>query len=58
MVESNFILAELSIQARPEMHWWAGRTTRCLCRVDGQLRISRKKVVLITRRSRGQTSPS
>ena len=46
-VESNFILAELSIQAGHEMHWWVGRTTHRLRRVDGQLRMSRKKVVLI-----------
>jgi hypothetical protein len=29
------------------MHWWVGRTTHRLRRVDGQLRMSRKKVVLI-----------
>ena len=44
---SNFILAELSIQARPEMHWWVGRATHHLRRVDGQMRMSVKKVVLI-----------
>jgi 3-phenylpropionate/cinnamic acid dioxygenase small subunit len=44
---SNFILAELSVQARPELHWWAGRTTHHLRRVDGELRMSRKKVVLV-----------
>jgi len=44
---SNFILAELSIQARSEMHWWVGRATHHLRRVDGQLRMSLKKVVLI-----------
>lgn len=44
---SNFILAELSIQARPEMHWWVGRATHHVRRVDGQLRMSLKKVVLI-----------
>jgi 3-phenylpropionate/cinnamic acid dioxygenase small subunit len=44
---SNFILAELSIQAKPEMHWWVGRATHHLRRVDGQLRMSLKKVVLI-----------
>ena len=46
-VESNFILGELSIQAKHEMHWWVGRATHRLRRVDGQLRMSRKKVVLI-----------
>ncbi len=44
---SNFILAELSIQAQSEMHWWVGRATHHLRRVDGLLRMSRKKVVLI-----------
>ncbi len=44
---SNFILAELSIQARPEMHWWVGRATHHVRRVDGPLRMSLKKVVLI-----------
>jgi len=47
VVESNFILAELSIQARHEMHWWVGRTTHRLRRIEGQLRMSHKKVVLI-----------
>ena len=44
---SNFILAELSIQAKSEMHWWMGRATHHLRRVDGLLRMSFKKVVLI-----------
>ena len=44
---SNFILAELSIQAKSEMHWWVGRATHHLRRVDGLLRMSLKKVVLI-----------
>src|SRR6185437_15655271 len=30
---SNFLLGELSIQARPEMHWWIGRATHRLRRV-------------------------
>ena len=47
VVESNFILAELSIQAKHEMHWWVGRTTHRLRRVAGELRMSGKKVVLI-----------
>ena len=46
-VESNFVLAELAIQAKHEMHWWVGRTTHRLRRVDGDLRMSHKKVVLI-----------
>jgi 3-phenylpropionate/cinnamic acid dioxygenase small subunit len=47
VAESNFILAELSVQARHEMHWWVGRTTHRLRRVDGELRMSQKKVVLV-----------
>jgi 3-phenylpropionate/cinnamic acid dioxygenase small subunit len=46
-VESNFLLAELAIQANHEMHWWVGRTTHRLRSVDGELKMSRKKVVLI-----------
>jgi len=30
VVESNFALAELAIQAKREMHWWVGRTTHRL----------------------------
>jgi 3-phenylpropionate/cinnamic acid dioxygenase small subunit len=44
---SNFLLAELSVQAGPAMHWWAGRATHRLRRVDGELRMSLKKVVLV-----------
>lgn len=44
---SNFLLAELSLQARHELHWWAGRATHRLRRVDGALRMSRKTVVLV-----------
>ena len=44
---SNFVLAELAVQAKPEMHWWVGRATHHLRRVDGALRMSFKKVVLI-----------
>ena len=47
VAESNFVLAELSIQAKHEMHWWVGRATHRLRRVDGALRMSGKKVVLI-----------
>jgi len=47
VAESNFIVAELSIQARHETHLWAGRATHQLRRVDGQLRMCRKTVVLI-----------
>jgi benzoate/toluate 1,2-dioxygenase beta subunit len=44
---SNFVLAELSVQAKSEMHWWVGRATHHLRRVDGALRMKLKKVVLI-----------
>jgi 3-phenylpropionate/cinnamic acid dioxygenase small subunit len=44
---SNFILAELAVQARRELHWWAGRIIHRLRRVDGRLRMSRKTVVLV-----------
>jgi 3-phenylpropionate/cinnamic acid dioxygenase small subunit len=47
VAESNFALAELAIQARREMHWWVGRATHRLRRVDGALRMCRKKVVLV-----------
>jgi 3-phenylpropionate/cinnamic acid dioxygenase small subunit len=47
VAESNFILAELSVQARHQMHWWVGRTIHRLRRVDGELRMSQKKVVLV-----------
>ena len=44
---SNFVLAELSVQAKPETHWWVGRATHHVRWVDGALRMSFKKVVLI-----------
>jgi 3-phenylpropionate/cinnamic acid dioxygenase small subunit len=47
VAESNFILAELAVQARRELHWWAGRATHRLRRVDGGLRMSAKTVVLV-----------
>lgn len=47
LVESNFILAELSVQAKHEMHLWAGRTRPRLRRVDGELRMCRKTVLLV-----------
>jgi len=28
VVSANFVLAELSVQAKHEMHWWVGRTTQ------------------------------
>jgi benzoate/toluate 1,2-dioxygenase subunit beta len=47
IAESNFLLAELALQAGHELHWWAGRTTHRLRRVDGALRLCGKKVVLV-----------
>ena len=47
VAESNFILVELSVQAKHATHLWAGRTTHRLRRVDGALRMSYKKVVLV-----------
>lgn len=47
VAESNFALAELAIQAGREMHWWVGRATHRLRRVGGELRMCRKKVVLV-----------
>ena len=47
LVESNFALAELAIQAKRELHWWVGRTTHRLRRVGDELKMCRKKVVLI-----------
>ena len=44
---SNFALAELAMQARRELHWWAGRTTHRLRRVGGELKMCGKKVVLV-----------
>jgi 3-phenylpropionate/cinnamic acid dioxygenase small subunit len=46
-VSANFLLAELALQARHEMHWWAGRIIYRLHRVDGALKMRRKKVVLV-----------
>ena len=47
VAESNFVLAELAVQARHEMHWWVGRATHRLRRIDGDLKMCEKKVVLI-----------
>jgi 3-phenylpropionate/cinnamic acid dioxygenase small subunit len=44
---SNFLLAELAVQAGRELHWWAGRATHRVRRVNGALRMSGKKVVLV-----------
>jgi 3-phenylpropionate/cinnamic acid dioxygenase small subunit len=47
IAESNFLLAELAVQARHELHWWAGRTTHRLRPVGGELRMAAKTVVLV-----------
>ena len=47
VVGSNFLLVELSIQAKHETHLWAGRTAHTLRWVDAELKMSRKKVVLV-----------
>jgi benzoate/toluate 1,2-dioxygenase beta subunit len=47
VVGSNFLLVELSIQAKHETHLWAGRTTHCLRWVADELKMSQKKVVLV-----------
>ena len=47
IVGSNFLLVELSIQAKHETHLWAGRTTYHLRRVGDELKMSHKKVVLV-----------
>jgi 3-phenylpropionate/cinnamic acid dioxygenase small subunit len=47
IAESNFLLAELALQAGHELHWWVGRTTHRLRRVAGALRLAGKKVVLV-----------
>ena len=47
VAESNFVLAELSIQAKHETHWWVGRTTHRLLHLEGEIRMRLKKVVLI-----------
>ena len=47
VAESNFMLAELAVQAQRELHWWVGRATHRLRRGDGALRMSAKTVVLV-----------
>ena len=43
----NFILVEMAIQSTHDMHIWAGRITYQLRREGGQLKMARKKVVLV-----------
>jgi 3-phenylpropionate/cinnamic acid dioxygenase small subunit len=47
IVGSNFLLVELSIQAKHETHLWAGRATHVLRWVGDELKMSHKKVVLV-----------
>ena len=47
VAESNFVIGELAIQAKRELHWWVGRTTHRLRRVGGELKMCGKKVVLV-----------
>jgi benzoate/toluate 1,2-dioxygenase subunit beta len=48
IVGSNFVLVELAVQAgAPETHIWAGRTIHQLRRVDGALKMSSKKILLV-----------
>jgi 3-phenylpropionate/cinnamic acid dioxygenase small subunit len=47
VAKSNFILVELSIQAKHETHLWAGQTTHILRWVGDELKMSQKKIVLV-----------
>jgi 3-phenylpropionate/cinnamic acid dioxygenase small subunit len=47
VVGSNFLLLELSIQAKHETHLWGGRTTHKLRRADGEFKMFWKNVVLV-----------
>lgn len=47
VVGSNFLLLELSIQAKHETHLWGGHTTHKLRGVNGALKMFWKKVVLV-----------
>src|SRR5262249_28749014 len=47
VVQSNFALAELAIQAKRQLHWWVGRAPHRPRRVGDELRMCRKKVVLV-----------
>jgi len=46
-VSSAFMLGELQIQSTGDLHWWIGRLEHRLRRVDGELKIARKRVDLI-----------
>ncbi|MGE0684264.1 MAG: aromatic-ring-hydroxylating dioxygenase subunit beta [Candidatus Binatia bacterium] len=47
IVGANFLLVELSIQAKHETHLWAGRMIHRLRWVNDELKMSQKKIVLI-----------
>jgi 3-phenylpropionate/cinnamic acid dioxygenase small subunit len=47
VVGSNFLLVELSIQAKHETHLWAGRATHRLRWVNDELKMIQKKIVLV-----------
>jgi len=49
-VSSAFMLGELQIQSTGDLHWWIGRVEHRLRRVDGELKIARKRVDLINSR--------
>lgn len=46
-VGSNFVLMEIAVQSTHALRVWAGRSTHRLRRVDGNLRLAFKKVVLV-----------
>jgi benzoate/toluate 1,2-dioxygenase subunit beta len=48
VVGSNFVLYEVAAQATSELRVWPGRVTHHLRRVEGQLRMSKKIVELVT----------
>ncbi|MBM4257290.1 MAG: aromatic-ring-hydroxylating dioxygenase subunit beta [Deltaproteobacteria bacterium] len=47
VVGSNFLLVELSLQAKHETHLWAGHTIHQLRAVNGELKMFGKKVMLV-----------
>jgi 3-phenylpropionate/cinnamic acid dioxygenase small subunit len=46
-VHANFMLGELQVQSTQDMHMWIGRVEYKLRRVDGELKMAGKKVVLL-----------
>lgn len=47
IVGSNFLLLELSIQAKHDLRQWGGRTIHKLRQVDGELKMFWKQVLLV-----------